>query len=588
MKKLIMFLFAVISVYSAKAQYGQRIYYLDSLSNESWVKGFVSKNLSGGLPTYAVTGTIDPFQAPVPHRMRFARIGQTGTLFSNRMYKLTKSGFELPATSNGIAENLGKYVMAGSIQAHPAVTIIGGSDVVILKTTTGGVPANPVRFVDLGGGYDEALCIKNSRKDNSKFFTCGYSTINGSSRAFLMKHDATALNVYWAKYFNLPCPVGAIGDARATYLIDDSASGKVIVIGTIQTSQGCRNSFLARFTSGGVLDWCYIYSAVGGIDFNSIKATEVPNEYIIAGTVNLPAPTNDRVLLFRVKTTGASPVTIFSNVLFSNGPSSNFPIDNQYGYDVCERILPGKKEYYVTGMTSYNFGSTDGHVFKCDSLGNPINPNGVMLYGGPNADRLNAIDWINSLGTPGDGLATFGKYSQPGGIPGFFPADKSWYIKSYFNLISGCNEIADSALVAPVSLSKFLFNPTVFTVFTKDTATAPYVNCTKKTLCWAINLVGGSNLKVPQNDFVNNGSIINVYPNPLATGELTISFNSGINEKISIEVMDMTGKLIRVTTAMAYEGANEFKVDLSEVYQGCYIVRVTTSSGVSQKKILKE
>ncbi len=588
MKKCTLGLMAMLLAFQTHAQYGQRTYFVDSLSNESFAKGIRSYNLSGGSVTYAATGTAQPFQAPVPYRARFVRIHQAGNPLFNRMYKVFKSGFEMPNTSNAITEYTNRYTMAGSVQASPVANIPGGSDVLLIKTNLSGVATSPVHHIDIGGGYDEAYCTKNSKKITNRLYTCGESHAS-NGRAFLMKHDATGAVVSWVRYFDLPCAAGTTGDTRANYLIEDSASGNVCVVGTIQSVNGCRQSFLAKFKGNGTLVWVNIFAdAPGlGLDFNSIRATDQPNNYIVTGTVYSLAPTNNRIFLMRVNTAGAAPVVFFSNMLLSNGPSPNYPVDNQYGYDACMRIPPtiaSNKEFYVTGMTHYNTGSTDGHIFKCDSNGNPL---AAYLYGGNFNDQLNAIDWINSLGTPGDGLATFGKFHNLA-VAGTPPKEQSWYIKSYFNLVSGCNEIADNPFVSPVSLTIFPFVPTILSNFINDTATITHVNCLQKKLCWATSLAGGANVRTEAEGSGWMQDQILLYPNPASGNQLTVSFNGTENQTAHFIVIDLTGREVAGFDAVLMKGLNTLEVDLTGLARGTYILQMTSGEKIFHQKFIRQ
>jgi hypothetical protein len=404
-----------------------------------------------------------------------------------------------------------------------------------------------------------------------------------------MKHNVTGSTVNWVRYFSLPCLNGTVANARANYLVEDPASGNICVVGTIQQNAipgSCRNSFLAKFNSAGVLLWLHVYSftAGTGVDFNSIKPTGMANDYMITGTIASPAPVTNRVLLMRVSTGGGAPVTVFSNVLFSTGPTPNYPVQDQYGFDVITRTSTPNLEYYVAGMTVYTGGATDGHVFKTNGVGAPTK---VMLYGSVYSDHLSAIDWIDIPGSTIRGIADFGKFKYLS-TPGILPIDRSWLVKSYFNLVSGCNEIVDSPQHFSINLVHTLFQPNILTAFTKDTLDAQYVNCLTKILCWANNVAGGSNVKIPSAVSQITGEKFNLYPNPAFGNELTIDIRSDIAETVNVKLFDALGNVAGEFEAILGEGINTVKVDLSEAAKGWYVVQVTSSDGIYRSKLIRE
>src|SRR5690606_40186313 len=70
------------------------------------------------------------------------------------------------------------------------------------------------------------------------------------------------------------------------------------------------------------------------------------------------------------------------------------------------------------------------------------------------------------------------------------------------------------------------------------------------------------------------------YPNPVET-ELTVSYKAPIN---SLEVYDLTGKLIKVQT---YD-SNNVRLDVSSLSSGTYMIKVHTSVGSQFIKIVKQ
>ncbi|HKR03760.1 MAG TPA: T9SS type A sorting domain-containing protein [Bacteroidia bacterium] len=587
MKKLTLILACIFASITAPAQYGQRTYYFDTTTTETFNKGIISTiNMYNGLPVYAGTGTVNVYPANVTTHARFVRAANNGTILNNRRYNMYKNNTLVATRSNGIDDATNKFVMAGAVYGGTVAQIPGLSDVMIMKTTVNGVPTTP-RHVDIGGGYDEALCVKNSTYNTQNFYTCGYSILQGVSRAFVMKHDATGSVINWVKYFSIPCTAGQT-NTRANYVIDDPATGNVCVVGTIDSSAtgGCRQSFIMKMTRAGVFLWLhlYVYPNGTGIDFNSIKPTELANEYIIAGTVGLPAPLNDRVLLFRVNTAGNVPNQVFANIMYTNGPTPNYPIQKQKGLDATQRINGTAVTYFVCGETQYAFGTTDGIIFKTN--GNGV-PTAARLYGSTSNDRLNAIDQLNTSGASGAGLASFGKSGYTG-TAGTSAKDRSWLVKSYFNLVSGCNEIYDSTHSVAVTLSHTALQPTLLTAYIADTLSAQMVACKQSVLCWATTVAGGSNLRSASDESLIDLPGFNVYPNPLAVDEVTIELFSETSSVAMLNIIDATGRIVHESQVQLSEGSNRIKADMSRNSKGWYVLQLVTNEGSYMSKLLKE
>ncbi|MBL7923544.1 MAG: hypothetical protein JNL88_05050, partial [Bacteroidia bacterium] len=372
MKKILCLFLPLLMGSAAQAQYGQRLYDLDSLSQEWFNDGLITDQfLVSGKPVYAATGKV---QSPTAtgaliERSRFARIGFTGATQANRFYYLFYNGAERPSRMNSICEGSNAFLMSGVVYSNNAP---GTGDVLLLKTAASGVPQS-VRKVDLGG-FDESFCTRRSAKTTSKYYTCGSSYVQSSSAAFLMKHNASGSVVNWVRKFSLPCGTTA-SLAEATSVIDDSLSGNVVVIGHVRSaspSLACQNAFIARFSASGALHWLHFIASNNAANFNlqSIRATNAAQEYVITGSALNPANGKNGILLMRVNTAGAAPAFVFSKLISSPGPTPNFPVSQQAGYDVVSRKdSAGVLSYYVAGQTSYTFGSGDGTMLRADQNG---------------------------------------------------------------------------------------------------------------------------------------------------------------------------------------------------------------------------
>ncbi len=79
----------------------------------------------------------------------------------------------------------------------------------------------------------------------------------------------------------------------------------------------------------------------------------------------------------------------------------------------------------------------------------------------------------------------------------------------------------------------------------------------------------------------------NVFPNP-THDMITVSFASDVAGKYSYRLMDMHGKLVISEESNAAEGENEFKVHLSNLAPGTYLLVVQNGETIIRTRIVKE
>ena len=74
----------------------------------------------------------------------------------------------------------------------------------------------------------------------------------------------------------------------------------------------------------------------------------------------------------------------------------------------------------------------------------------------------------------------------------------------------------------------------------------------------------------------------NLYPNP-TNGLVTVDFASGVEENITFNVMDVSGKIVFSNTVAANEGSNRVNIDLSSLESGVYLTTLSNANGVSER-----
>ncbi len=92
---------------------------------------------------------------------------------------------------------------------------------------------------------------------------------------------------------------------------------------------------------------------------------------------------------------------------------------------------------------------------------------------------------------------------------------------------------------------------------------------------------GSSTIGVPH---VSDISVMNVFPNP-TSGMVQISFSKDLTEVKSLEIFDMTGKLISRITEL--KGRRTITIDMSASPSGVYFGKAISTHGVHSFKLLK-
>jgi flagellar basal body rod protein FlgG len=80
-------------------------------------------------------------------------------------------------------------------------------------------------------------------------------------------------------------------------------------------------------------------------------------------------------------------------------------------------------------------------------------------------------------------------------------------------------------------------------------------------------------------------SSVSVYPNP-SNGSFTVQTNSLVNDEISIQVVDITGKIIYTEPVSLTIGKNSFDINLTGLSSGYYQVNLRKGNSVITKKLM--
>ena len=75
-----------------------------------------------------------------------------------------------------------------------------------------------------------------------------------------------------------------------------------------------------------------------------------------------------------------------------------------------------------------------------------------------------------------------------------------------------------------------------------------------------------------------------IYPNPTSR-LVTIDFESDKDNKVSVELLDVYGKVILKNKFTSTSGQNQFPLDVSKVNSGIYFLKMTNGQTISIQKL---
>ncbi|MEI6766553.1 MAG: T9SS type A sorting domain-containing protein [Bacteroidota bacterium] len=88
-------------------------------------------------------------------------------------------------------------------------------------------------------------------------------------------------------------------------------------------------------------------------------------------------------------------------------------------------------------------------------------------------------------------------------------------------------------------------------------------------------------------DEPNTPLVISMYPNP-AGNNLTLEYNTEFNDNSTVNVYDMSGRLVLSNSFTSTKGLNTWNIDLSQLMNGLYMIELINSSDRIINKIMVE
>jgi len=98
-----------------------------------------------------------------------------------------------------------------------------------------------------------------------------------------------------------------------------------------------------------------------------------------------------------------------------------------------------------------------------------------------------------------------------------------------------------------------------------------------------------SNIILLKGDKINAITLSNIYPNP-AKNKLNVTLASPANDKINIEIRDLSGKLVMRQASKIMSGNNNLSLEVASLPAGSYFIKVIDNNGsqTSISKFVKE
>ncbi|MCK9612929.1 MAG: M4 family metallopeptidase [Bacteroidales bacterium] len=127
---------------------------------------------------------------------------------------------------------------------------------------------------------------------------------------------------------------------------------------------------------------------------------------------------------------------------------------------------------------------------------------------------------------------------------------------------------------------------------TQFTVTFESRNISKDTLLFVmdnayLDNVGFHQLSYEGFQDISLDNYINVYPNPVSE-QVHIDLFSNTEQQIAIALFDIQGKLVSMKNENAINGQNLYKMNLKELPDGLYFIRVTAGTGIYNSKVIKQ
>lgn len=597
--KTFLTLLSLLAVDLVQAQYFQQRFNLNYATpkyrNERCNSGIITRvNLAGGSPAgyyFAGIGTSyknDSLKAPdnIADRMRFQQLNNVGTaVISNLGYHFSDSagGPVLHSYGNSIAEVKntaynGGYVAVGEVKRNSKTkaTVPGGSDALFVRLNAGGGVLSAVRY-DVSAGQDRAWCIRRSVvtvNGNPTWIICGESRQTSINTVCFVARVLASGAIVWFNSYSFDPSGGQFNSSIniAKQLCEDPA-GYIYVVGTLQdVPAGATgiDGLAFKLTPGGAVVWANNYQAFTDDEYQAVRFTADGN-LIVGGFTNFGAvaPVTHHMLI--AKLASANGAVMFDNILVARIGNNNY---TSKCYDIIETAGP---QYFLSGPVTVN-NTFYEMMYKANAGGFGIN---WYRYNRMNYNVGFGLDYTYEA-WPGIGyfssLRNFDtarisdshimKTNFNGQTCKFCGAYPPYYLQINLQWAQRPRVIQSGAKVKKLAWQ-------IFTYSNKLICNSQVINC---------NDVAGEETGIAANE---KAADIQISPNPV-NSVMRIQFKNIKAGNYDILIVNRQGAVVLQRTNVYCDDKSAVSLNVSKLFAGYYLVRVSNGSVVIEQKLMKE
>ena len=461
------------------------------------------------------------------------KLNQNGDTLWTKTFGTNKNegGITIAPDTNGA----GGYVISGWIYDS-----IVGSDIVCLVNISADGTLNWVKTYLKNASYGRYI----QQTMDGGFLITGEAHTDSSYNysALIIKTDKKG-NPQWQK---------TLGNGFTNYIANGYCSaqdslGNFYITGANQGLNSGGDVCVIKLATDGSIIWAKTYGGNNSEQGRFIYATDDGN-FLVFGDV-FPCSGTNTSGFYLLK------ITSLGDTLWTKTYHSYFD------FLLGTFIMKSNDGGYILSGWAYEQSSSRAILIKIDSVGTPlwskyylnedINPNGIIILG-------------NVLNSSDGGYISCGSYS-PSSSEGY-----GLLIKTDSLGNTGCYQydLLHSIIHTPTVISDKVFSVTNFYMY-DSVSFITGSGGTLGTLCKVVDL--------PESQQANYN--LEVFPNP-SSDKITIT-NSG---KSKIDIINVNGQIIK----SFYNNEKEMTIDLRDLSNGIYIVKVMTDKDIITKKFIKQ
>lgn len=418
----------------------------------------------------------------------------------------------------------------------------------------------------------------NALPNSNVIYICGYTdaaTPGNGGRPIIMAINGSTNVLVWGLIHDFVPPFPA-SKLLASDIIaspyQPAGVAEVFIVGTHYDGAGNDAGFTYRVNAanGNPVGAATLFDSGRNDEFVAVSlatgAGGGTNGFFITGNTNVNGDWD--AVAFKTTPDGSGAAWI--NIIDYSTGGDNF------GTDVIQRLNTSNQwTYYLSGtVTAGSQGGSDMVVFYLDDNGLAQRE---FTYGTTNSERSVEISSFSGL-LAGDGITVYGN------MPTSSDAGQEYYVKAYYNGVSGCNEgfAIPNTNAYPLSRVQSTISRTgsVSSVNLLMPILAPVPTITQ--LCFNLTIAGGSNARTAEQ--TEHAVSSELYPNPVSVSSplINLNLNSATEQQIEIRITDMLGREVLNQQIVIAEGESLQQLQLpSGLSSGIYNLSIS-GNGVSE------